>query len=179
MRRLYESSAVRRDENDNFTPSDHKDRDIEPQAMRRVPGNRLSRLLVPNSLRYRAISVSIETVRETYPENAAIPFVVEMKNHLPIPVEVPTLSPLLWTWSVDGKQDAASIDIRDPPAETRGFRFDRGERKRFRKRWNQQFRVSESEWERARRGEHVISAALNVEDPAQKGLYSETTIQIE
>lgn len=178
MRRLYESSAVKRDD-DEFTPSDHRDRDIEPRAMRHVPGNWLSRRLVPNALRHWAISVSVDIDRDSYPEGTAIPFVVTMRNRLPIPVEVPTRSPLLWTWAVDGKQDAASIDIRDTPQETRGFRFDRGERKTFRKEWDQQFRVSESRWERATPGEYVISAALNVDEPREKGLYAEKTVRIE
>lgn len=177
MRRLYESGAVERDEENAFTPNP-RDRETEPQAMRHVPGTTLSRLLVPNSLRYRAISVSIDTSRDTYREGEPVPFAVRMKNALPIPVELPTLSPVLWRWRVDGAPEASRIPLREPPNEKRGFRFDRGERKQFRKRWNQKFRISGAEWEPAGRGEHTISAALNVDEPEEKGLYDETTIRI-
>lgn len=178
MRRLYESRAVKRDDDDQFTPSDHRDRDADPQALRHVPGTRLSRLLVPNRLRYRAISVNIETRRDEYDEGTAISFVVTMHNGFPIPIEVPTLSPVLWTWAVDGATNASRVDLRNPPQETRGFRFDRGERKQFKKTWDQRFRVSESRWERARPGEYVLSAALNIDSPQENGLYDESTVRI-
>lgn len=178
MRRLYESSAVDRDPEDQFKPGE-RDRSVEPQAMRSVPGNFLSRLLVPDDLRHRAISVNVRTEKSTYAEGTPIPFVIEMKNAYPIPVEVPTVSPVLWTWEVDGALEASRVQLRDPPEETRGFRFDRGERKQFQKTWDQRFRVADSEWEPAGPGTYTLGAKINVDDPVSSGLYGEKTITIE
>ena len=178
MRRLYESSAVERDDGHAFTPRE-RDSTPEPQAFRYVPGNFLSRRLVPNRLRHAAIDVSIETDRETYAPGVPVSFVVTMKNRFPIPIEVPTRSPLLWSWAVDGAREAARAGLDEPPAKTRGFRFDRGERKQFRREWDQRFRVSASEWEQASPGEYVLSARLNVDDPAGSGVFAETTIRID
>lgn len=177
MRRIYESQAVERDDEDQFTPGEREEVH-GPQAMRTVPGNFLSRLLVPNAVRYRAISVDVSTPREEFPEGSTIPFRVTMKNTMPFPVEIPVLSPILWSWEVDGVTEASHVSLHDPPAEIRGFRFDRGERKQFRQRWDQLFQVSDSEWEAADTGEHTIAAGVNVEDPNGKGLYAETTVRI-
>jgi len=177
MRRIYESRAVTRDDEDQFTPGERED-DPKPQAMRSVPGNLLSRLLVPNAVRYRAVSVDVSTPRERFPEGATIPFTVTMKNTMPFPVEIPTRSPILWNWAVDGVTEAAHVPLHDPPEETRGFRFDRGERKRFRQRWDQLFQVSETEWEDAGPGEYSIGAGLNVDSAERKGLYDETTVRV-
>lgn len=178
MRRLYESSAVSRDDEDPFVPGS-RDRETEPQAMQSVPGNKLSRLLVPNWVRHRAISLDVSTPKGSYEAGEPVPFVVEMKNSFPIPIEIPTLSPVLWEWAIDGHPNASRVAPADPGDDGRGFRFDRGERKRFVKEWDQMFRVSNSEWEPARAGEHTISASLNVEDAEQKGVYGETTVRIE
>jgi hypothetical protein len=175
MRRIYDSPAVTRDDGDSFSPNERED--VRPQAMRSVPGTALSRLLVPDWLRYRAVSVSVSTPRTEYPAGEPVPFRVEMKNAMPFPVEIPTRSPVLWTWTVDGLPEASRIS-RDPPAERRGFRFDRGERKRFARRWRGYFRVSESEWEPADPGEYAIGAGLNVEDAAAKGLADEVTVRL-
>jgi hypothetical protein len=176
MDRLSNSPGVHRDDDEAFVPGE---RETEPQAMRSVPGTTLSRLFVPDWLRFRAITVDVSTPRESYPEREAVPFTVTMKNALPIPVEIPTQSPVLWQWHVDGHPEAARVTLRDPPEETRGFRFDRGERKQFRRRWNQLFRVSDSEWTPADTGTHTISAALNVAEPARVGLRGETTVRVE
>jgi len=178
MRRIYSSDAVTRDDEDQFTPGERDDLQ-KPQAMRTVPGNFLSRLLVPNAVRYRAISVGVETPRERYPEGATIPFTVTMKNTMPFPVEIPTLSPILWNWDVDGVPEGSKVPLHDPPDETRAFRFDRGERKQFSQRWDQVFRISDAEWEPVGPGEYTIGAGLNVESPESKDLYDQTTIHID
>lgn len=177
MRRIYESGALRRDDEEPHAPSgEAADR---PQAMRSVPGGLLSRLFVPNWLRYRAISLSIATPREEFERGEPVPFRVTMKNAAPIPITVPTASPLLWNWGVDGHPEAAQVPLRDPPDERRGFRFDRGERKEFTKRWNGRFRVSRSEWETAPPGEHTVAAWINVADRDTVDLSTATTIRIE
>ncbi|SNZ02679.1 hypothetical protein SAMN06269185_0082 [Natronoarchaeum philippinense] len=176
MRRIYDSEALRRDD-DAFTPNERDD-DDRPQSLRSINGGAWSRRLLPQRLCFRAIGVEISTPRTEFPEGEPIPFAVTMKNALPVPVSIRTNSPLLWTWNVDGDEEAARVPLRDPPDESGTFAFDRGERKQFRKRWRQLFRVTESEWEPAAPGEYTIGAGINVDDPAEKGLYDETTIRI-
>ncbi|WP_436936164.1 hypothetical protein [Halovenus marina] len=178
MRRLYESSAVRRDDDDQFTPNE-RDRETTPRALRSLPGNWLSRRLVPNWLRYRAISVDITTEQSVYPTETSIPFRVTMKNALPIPVDVPTVSPVLWCWSVDGHTEASHVPTRDPPEEQHAFHFDRGEQKQFTKRWDGRFRLSDSEWEPADPGEYTLGVRLNVDGASSLGLADETTVRLD
>ncbi|MFC7077190.1 hypothetical protein [Haloarcula halophila] len=177
MRRIYESQAVSRDDEDAFTPNE-RDEGVQPQAMRSVPGRRLSGLLVPEWLCYRALSVAVETPKATFEVGEPVPIRVTMRNALPIPVTVATESPLLWTWHVDDVPEASHVErpIADDPGE---FAFDRGERKTFTRNWHQSFRVSEDEWEPAGPGEHTIGAHLNVPEAAEKGVDAETTIRVE
>lgn len=175
MRRIYDSEALRRDDA-AFTPNE---RDAaRPQAFRSIDGSAWSRRLLPTWLRRRAISVEVSSPRTEFPEGETIPFTVTMKNVLPVPVTIRTLSPLLWTWDVDGDPEASRVSLQDPPNEAGMFEFDRGERKRFRKRWRQLFRVSESEWVPAEPGEYSIGAGINVDDPVSDGLYGETSVRI-
>ena len=177
MRRSYESEAIRRANDDQFAPNE-RDTDDRPQAMRWINSTALSRQLVPHWLRHRAVSVAVATPREEYPTGTAVPFRVTLRNAMPFPITLRTNSPLPWTWAVDGVREASHVSLCDPPEESGAFRFDRGERKQFTKRWPQMFRTSESEWEPVGPGEYTISAGLNVENPTEKGLYGETTVRI-
>lgn len=177
MRRIYESSALRRDDDEPHAPTEN-DTDAKPQAMRSVDGAAWSRRLVPNSLRYRAISVDIETAKEAYSPGETVAFRVTMKNSFPIPITIKTASPVLWNWHVDGIEEASHVPLQNPPDEPRGFKFDRSECKQFTRRWQQMFKVSDSEWEPAEPGEYTIGAALNVPDAAEKGLAAETTVRL-
>lgn len=177
MRRIYESDAIQRDD-EPFTPNEESRRSFKPQAMRWVNATLLSQLLVPQWVRQRAISVKISTPQSSYPSGHPIPFTVTMRNSMPFPVTIPTNSPLLWTWNVDGVQEASHVPLRDEPEEPGGIRFDRGSRKQFIKRWSGLFRVTDREWEPAEPGEYTIGAGLNVEGAAEKGLYDETTVRI-
>jgi hypothetical protein len=177
MRRIYDSAALHRDDSDPHAPAEDDDTP-RPQAMRSVPSGLLSRLFVPNWLRYRAVSVALDTPRTDFVAGEPVPFRVTMKNALPIPITVPTLSPVLWTWDVDGVREASHVPLQTPPDEPRGFRFDRGERKQFTRRWNGLFQVSASEWEPATPGEYTLGAGINVEDAAGKGLWDETTVRL-
>ena len=176
MRRIYESDAVRRDDS-HFTPGEGGDGDT-PQAMRSVPGTTLSRLFLPAWLRHRALSVAIETPQPVSGVGRSVPFQVTLRNALPVPVTIATESPLLWTWSVDGRREASDVP-RAMPEERGSYTFGRGERKRFTRTWSGSFRVSEREWAPADPGEYTIAAALAVPDAAAKGLSAETTVRIE
>lgn len=166
-----------RDDENPFQPNESDERP-EPQVSRRIPSAKLSRWLLPQWLHDRAITVRVTTPQSVYQRGDAVPVVVRMKNSLPVPVTVQTRSPLPWNWYVDGHPEASHVP-EEPPAEPGQFTFDRGERKTFRREWNGTFRVSDDRWEDAAPGEHTISAALDVERPAERSLADETTIRIE
>lgn len=177
MRRIYESNAISRDD-DHFTPSERSSAS-EPQAARTINGSAWSKRLVPHRLRRRAVSVRVSTPVTTVAPETPIPFTVTMKNALPIPITIRTRSPIRWTWSVDDAPEASRTTRREPPDRPGELHFDRGERRQFRRRWPQRFKVSDREWEPADPGEYTISAAINVDDPDRWGLSDETTIRIE
>ena len=166
MRRIYESDALHRDDEDAFTPS--RQRSTEPQSMRWIDSTAWSRRLVPTWLRYRAISVSVTTPRTEYPAGATIPFDVTLKNGAPFPVTLRTPTPRLWRWDVDGVVDASKWDEGRPREEPYEWQFGRGERKRFRRHWQAMFRISERKWEPADVGDHTIGVALNVPDVPER-----------
>ena len=176
MRRIYESDALERDDSP-FTPGENDPRS-RVQSARSINSTAVSRRVLPQRLRYRAISVDVSTPRTTFSPGEPVPFAVTMHNTLPVPIVIETASPIRWTWSVDGKTNAAAIPLHDPPDEPGEFRFDRGERKRFRKCWRQLFQVSETEWEPADPGEHTIGVRINVPDAAAEGLAAETTVRV-
>jgi hypothetical protein len=175
MGRISESDALERDDGQSSTS---RERDTEPQAFNYIDATAWSRRLVPHHLRHRAVSVDVSTPATEYTPGQSVPFVVTMRNLLPIPITVAVRSPVRWTWSVDGHVEASHVDRHDPPDRRAGFAFSRGERKQFRRRWDGMFQVSDVEWELADPGEYTIGAGLNVDDAPGRGLYDETTVRI-
>lgn len=178
MRRIYESGAVDRDDRNPYQPNE-RDATTTPQAMRTVPAETLSRHLVPHRLRSWGISVDVSTPKDTYEVGNAIPFVVTLKNVLPFPIAIPTNSPLVWNWHVDGFAEASQVTLETPPDRDATFSFARGERKRFHKRWDQMFRIGKHEWEPAAPDQYTISACIDVDNPKKRDLHAETTVRIE
>lgn len=177
MRRIYESSALRRDDDAPFAPNERDDTD-RPQAARSVPSTAITNAVLPQWARSRAISVDVSLPRVEFTAGDAVPFQVTMKNAMPFPIVIATESAIEWTWNVDGHRDASHVPLHDPPDEAGSIRFDRGERKRIRKTWDGMFRVSESEWEPATAGEYTIGAGINVADSAGRGLYDDATVRL-
>ncbi len=177
MRRLYESRALDRDDDDPFKPNERDER-TQPRASRTLPASALSKRLVPERLRYRAVSLSVSVPKSVYAEGERVPITITMRNAAPFPVTLETQSPIRWTWHVDGYNEASHV-WEAPDSGAREFRFDRGERKRFRRTWEQLFRVTEAEWREATPGEYVIGASINVEDPVDRGVSDRTTVRIE
>lgn len=176
MRRIYESDALHRNDEEPAAPNPRES--DTPQAVRSVDSTALSRRLLPTRLRQWAISVSVRTPDTEYPIGARIPFEVTMKNALPIPVTIPVRSRVPWNWSVNGFTEASRLDSDHERGDASGFQFDRGERKQFRKRWDGMFKVESARWEKAEPGAYTIGAGLNVSASADKGLYDETTIRL-
>lgn len=177
MRRIYDSQAVSRDDDDSFKPREEK-RETEPQSFRSLNASAWSDRLIPHKVRRWSVSVDIWTPAEEFTTDEDIPFTVTMRNRLPIPMTVQTSEPLPWNWSVDDHVEANRVGVRDPPDIDSSLSFDRGETREFNKRWSGMFQVSEREWERAEPGEYTLSAAINVDDAAAAGLAAETTIRI-
>ncbi len=177
MRRIYESDALERDNEDTFTPNE-RDREHKPQLFRSLNASAWSDRLLHHGVRCRAVSVRIETPRTEFEQGEVIPFRVWMKNSLPIPVTIRTRSPVLWSWFVDDYEEASKVSLREPPEEPAKIRFDRGQRVRFEKRWNQMFRIDEDEWRPAQPGEYTLRAAINVDSKKERNLSDETTIRI-
>jgi hypothetical protein len=177
MRRIYESSALRRDDDAPFTPNE-RDEGQRPQAARRVPATAITSSLLPEWVRHRAISVDVSAPATAFDVGDVVPFQLTMKNPMPFPVVIETASAIEWTWNVDGHRNAAHFPLHDPPDEASEIRFDRGERKRIRTRWDQMFRVSTAEWAPATAGEYTIGAGINVADSADKGLYDDVTVRL-
>ncbi len=177
VRRIYDSAAVRRQDDDPFTPnaSDHTQ---TPQVMRSINSSLMSRLLVPTGLQYRAIHVSVATPHSVYSVGTPIPITIRMRNQLPLPISLQTQSPRLWYWTVDGHPEASQVDQYDPPPEHGRFHFDRGEHKQFHRHWDQRIRTTESRWEPVQPGEYTITVAINVDRPAARGVTDETTVTI-
>ena len=178
MRKIYESNAIKRDD-DHFTPHHRESKPFKPKAFRWIPSSTIASWLLPRRFLLTGISLSISTPQEIYEAGASIPFTVEMKNSFPFQVTIPTLSPLLWQWYVDGYEAASQVAVEMPPDETGTLVFNRGERKVFKKRWNGRFRVTNRKWSEPATGTHTIAAAINIQDPRRHNLMAETSIRID
>lgn len=176
MRRIYESRALSRDDEDPFKPGDRDE--YTPQAARSIDAGAWSDRILPHSLRCRSVAVRVSVPRTEFAVGETIPFTVHMHNPMPVPLTIRTASPVLWRWCIDGLTEASHVPLREPPDRAGRFRFERGEHKRFRKDWSQRFRVSDREWTAADPGTYTLRAEVNVADPDATGLADEATIDI-
>lgn len=176
MRRIYESNALSRDDDQPFKPREKRRQEHQPQSFRSINSSSWSDRLVPHAVRRRSISVRVTTPDRTFEQGEPVPFRVYMRNSLPMPLTLKTQSPLLWTWSVDGHREASKVDLATPPDEPGRVAFDRSGRKRFDRSWDGMFRVSDREWCPADRGEHTLTVRLNVEDAEAVNLLDSTTV---
>lgn len=177
MRRLYESDAVKRDDDEPLMPNEER-RSYRAQASRWINATALSNLVIPERLRYWFLSVDVTVPDGEYAVGDSVPFLVTIKNSAPFPITVPTTSPVLWRWYVDGHVEASHVSPDHAPEEDGSYRFDRGEHKRFEKRWNGLFRTTETEWERPEPGTYTIGVRLNVREAEEKGLTDEATVSL-
>ena len=177
MRRIYESDALKRDDDEFMTPRERRRR-FKPQSFRYIDSTAWTDRLLPHALRKRAVTFSLSTPRQEFEQGVKIPFAVSLRNRLPMPLTIRTNSPLLWTWEVNGHQFGSYLDAVNPPDEPSRLHLDRGERKQIRQTWSGLFRISKREWEPAEPGEYTISAALNIENPKAANLADKITIEI-
>lgn len=174
MRRIYESEALDYDDEDPHAPRRTGDEDPGPRT---IDWAAASHALLPQRLRRCAIDVDVETDRDVYAVDEPVNFEVRFVNRIPFPVSIPTDSPVRWTWSIDGLEEASRV--ADHPERADLLRFGRRERKVFRRNWPQRFRLSASEWEAADSGEHTLAVRVNATDAAGRGLTAETSFCIE
>jgi hypothetical protein len=174
MRRLLGFGSDR--DVDPFTPDDEGD--DHHQSARSVDSGLVSSRLLPKALRRWAISLSITTPQTEYAVGSRIPFRVQMRNRLPLPVTLTTRSPVLWSWTVDGHPEASHVEQYDPPDGPGKLHFERDERKQFSGRWTGHFRVTKREWEPAQPGEYALGAGINVDGADGDGLSDEVTIRL-
>jgi hypothetical protein len=127
------------------------------------------RRLVPQSVARRALTVAVETERDTYAVGERVRFRVTVRNRLPLPVAVETPDRRLWGWTVDGEL-AASDEARfdDPDRATPGTLALRGgEHKVISRTWRGRFRrVREdgpTRWVPADPGRHELGVFLAYE----------------
>lgn len=173
-RRIYDSDAIDRDDDDPFRPG-------EQDTARRsfIDWTNFSHALMPVALRNRAIRVDVRTSRETIEPGERVDIRIELFNRLPFPVVLRTRSAERWIWSIDGHPEASHVRDAAPDGRTSLFEFGRRERKVFRRRWSGRFRTAEDSWELASPGEYEITAAVNVDGADRRGLEATTVVSVE
>lgn len=172
MRRIYDSDALSRDDDDPFSPAESDDR-----SRRAIDWNAASHALLPIRLRDRAVTVALETNKDEYALDEPVGWRATFRNRLPFPVRLVTESPELWRWSINGVTQASEVPGQVPDRRS-AINFSRSERKVFERTWRPQIRISESEWEPIGPGEHTLRVELNVECPEDRGLVAEETFRI-
>ncbi len=161
MRRILESQAVDRSDEDPFAP---RERSSQPQAMRSVPATWVSRRLLPQWLCLRAISVSVRAPTTPVSIGDPVPIRITLTNTAPIPITITVSRSTPWTWAVDGYPTATKTPQPVDGPDHSALHFDRGERKQFTRRWWGYFRVAKSQWTAADPGSHTISVSLGTEE---------------
>jgi len=173
VRRIYDSNALHRDDDDPHAP---RERDATT-GYRSLNWRAASHALVPMGLRRRAISVDVDTPRETYAVGEPVDLQIRFRNRLPIPITLRTKSPVRWHWAVDGHADA-ELESPSEPDDPSLFEFDRSETKTFTRRWPQRLKTGERRWEPVDPGEYTLSASVNDGGDANGRLRATTTVRI-
>lgn len=176
MRDVHETDAVHRDEDDPFIPRDG--RSGRRRSRSAFDWGNVSHALMPTALRDRAIAVSVQTNKRRYRREEPVLFRVTLENRIPFPVALKTASPVLWSWAVDGVEQASHL-VDEPPAEPGLLRFRRSERKTFERRWPQRIRDRQGRWNPVDPGEYELTAWVNVDGATGRGLAAGTTVEVE
>ncbi len=173
MRDVLETNAVRRDDSDPFVPGEDGGR----RSRSAFDWPNVSHALMPTRLRDRAVSVSIRTNKPRYDPEETVHFRVSMANRIPFPVSLKTRSPVLWSWAVEGVEQATRLG-EDRPDEPGLLRFGRSERKTFERRWSQRIQDLDGRWTPVEAGEYELSAWINVDGADGRGLADATTVTV-
>lgn len=121
--------------------------------------------LVPVSLGNRAVTIQVETDRDVYDLGDPVEISIELRNRLPLPVEVATTRRRIWGWRVDGLLEASEeVVYRSPTPNSLSLRA--RDRLSLRRVWDGRFRREDGDrtrWRLASRGEHEIEAFLTTD----------------
>ncbi|ELY71024.1 hypothetical protein [Natrinema versiforme] len=174
MRRIYESRALERADDDPFTPEGDNGEEPGPRT---IDWAAFSHAFTPLAIRHRGISVDVSTDKRRYERGESVEITVEFRNRFPFPIRIRTESPNRWYWTVDGLRNASRVPqaVPDRPA---AFSFARGERKRFRREWPQRIQVTDEEWESVDPGTYTIGAGISRSDADDRGLVDRVEIEI-
>lgn len=172
MRRIYDSEALSRDDDDPFSPAER-----EKRSRKAIDWEAASHAFLPIKLRDIAVTVDVETNKDVYAPDERVHWQATFRNRLPVPVRLVTETPELWRWSIDGIPRASRVPDRVPEHRST-INFSRGERKVHERNWIPRIQVAEREWEPLEPGEHTLAVELNVERAAERGLASERTFTV-
>lgn len=183
MRRIYESDALHRDEDDPHSPSELEREEPKPtitanQNPSFLNWARASHALLPVALRNRAIDVAVETDREVYAPDEPVRIRVRFRNRVPFPIALRTPTRRQWDWSVGGFPRGAHEEFEPVPADASLLEFYRSETKTFARTWHQRFRTADDRWEVADPGTYEVAAFVAVETPDRRGLRAATDIEL-
>ncbi|MGQ3411954.1 hypothetical protein ACT4ML_06785 [Natrinema sp. LN54] len=174
MRRIYDSRALERADDDPFTPEREGG---DARGPRTIDWTAFSHAFTPLALRHRGLSVAVSTDKRRYERGDPVEITVEFRNRLPFPIRIRTESPNRWYWAIDGLRNASRIP-RAVPDRPAAFSFARSERKRFRREWPQRIRVADDEWEPVDPGRYTIDVGITRPDADDRGLVDRTEIEI-
>lgn len=183
MRRIYESDALHRDEDDPHSPSELKREEPKPTVTANqnpsfVNWARASHALLPVGLRNRAIAVTVETDQAVYAPEEPVGIRVRLRNRVPFPISLRTPTRRSWDWSVGGFARGAHKEFEPAPSEPSLLEFYRSETKTFTRTWHQRFRTGRDRWERADPGTYEVAGFVAVENPERRGLRAATEIEL-
>lgn len=184
MRRIYESEAIHRDDEEPHSPSElaveqSKSTVTANQHRSLLDWSKASHALIPRRFRDRTIEVTVQTDRDVYASDEPVGIRIVFRNRVPFPVVIPTPTRRRWDWAVDGKPRAATEEFEPAPSERTLLSFYRSETKVFERTWRRRFRTARDRWEPAPPGAYEISAYISVDKPERRGLYASTTISLE
>ncbi|WP_222919815.1 hypothetical protein [Natrinema sp. SYSU A 869] len=174
MKRIYDSTALERADDDPFAPETTEGDDRSPRT---IDWGAFSHAFTPIAVRHWAIDVTVSTDERRYEPDEPVEIVVEFRNRLPFPVRIRTDSPNRWRWTVNGLRDASRV-AQTVPDRPVAFSFARRERKRFRRQWHQRIQISDDKWDPIEPGVHTIGVGINRADAAARGLVDSTEIEI-
>ncbi len=115
--------------------------------------------LVPARLATAGLSVSVETDREAYAVGDTVGITIEIRNRLPLPVEVPIDGRRIWGWTVDGLLSASDEPLYRSNRPT-SIELRANETISIERSWDGRFKRSgtPTRWHPARPGEYEIGA---------------------
>jgi hypothetical protein len=138
--------------------------------------NELTELLgrfVPQWVAQRVIAVSVSVPDREFSVGDPVPFTVEIKNRLPVPVTVRTPTRRLWGWKVDGELGASDESTYAGDTASQ-FALEGSDHLRIEREWSGRFKRTGRDGDRteyvlAEPGVHEITAFVATKEPQPQG----------